>query len=79
MKNPGQSEYFSPEAWGNNHHCMLQVNDTIYMFYHTPQHEIDLNMNFDMSNGGSAYRTTYVDVASLKGNGELVVNDMTTC
>ena len=77
MKNPGQSEYFSPEAWGNNHHCMLQVNDTIYMFYHTPQHEIDLNMNFDMSNGGSAYRTTYVDVASLKGNGELVVNDMT--
>lgn len=77
MLNPGQSEYFSPQAWGNNHHCMLQVGDQILMFYHTPQYEIDMGFEFDMSKGGCAYRTTYVDVVSIDDAGVLNVEKMT--
>ena len=38
MQNPGQSEYFSQKAWGNNHHCILGYKGKHYMFYHTPQY-----------------------------------------
>lgn len=77
MKNPGQSENFSPEAWGNNHHCMLQAGDKIYMFYHTPQYERDMGFEFDMSKGACAYRTTYVDVVEIDDKGVINVPDMT--
>ena len=77
MKNPGQSEYFSPEAWGNNHHCMLQVDDQILMFYHTPQYELDMRFKFDMSKGACAYRTSYVDAVSIDDAGCLNVAKMT--
>lgn len=78
MKNPGQSENFSGEAWGNNHHCMFQINDKVYMFYHAPQYEIDLNLPFnDKAVGGCAYRTTYVDVAYMHEDGAITVDNMT--
>ena len=78
MKNPGQSEYHSPEAWGNNHHCMHQIEDTLYMFYHSPQHEIDSQINFNnKAEGGCAYRTTYVDVVDVHEDGSLNVPYMT--
>lgn len=76
MKNPGQSECFSTGAWGNNHHCMLQIKDKIYMFYHTPQYEIDLGLKFN-SEEGCAYRTTYIDMVTLKEDGSIVVEKMT--
>lgn len=78
MKNPGQSENFSERAWGNNHHCMLQIDDKVYMFYHAPQYEIDLNLPFnDKAVGGCAYRTTYVDVAYVHEDGTITVDNMT--
>ncbi len=78
MKNPGQSEFFSPTAWGNNHHCMLTMNDKIYMFYHTPQYEIDLDMEFTKEGTeGCAYRTTYIDMVTLNEDGSLWVENMT--
>lgn len=76
MKNPGQSEDFSTGAWGNNHHCMLQIQDKLYMFYHTPQYEIDLGLKFNAETG-CAYRTTYIDLVSVKDDGSIVVEKMT--
>ncbi len=76
MKNPGQSEDFSTGAWGNNHHCILKAWDGLYMFYHTPQYEIDLGLKFDKEEG-CAYRTTYVDMVSVLDDGSVVVEKMT--
>lgn len=78
MKNPGQSDNFSEEAWGNNHHCMLQIKDKIYMFYHSPQYQLDRKLNFNQTaNDGNAYRTTYVDIAVVNSDGSVVVENMT--
>lgn len=78
MQNPGQSENFSSRAWGNNHHCMLQIEDTVYMFYHAPQYEIDLDLPFnDKAEGGCAYRTTYIDIVCVHEDGAVTVNNMT--
>ncbi len=78
MQNPGQSENFSGKAWGNNHHCMLQIEDELYMFYHTPQYELDLALPFnDKAEGGCAYRTTYIDIANVHDNGDITVDNMT--
>lgn len=77
MKNPGQSENFSSGAWGNNHHCMLQLNDEIYMFYHTPQYQLDIDLQFGNNANGCAYRTTYIDMVSVKENGLIIVENMT--
>lgn len=77
MKNPGQSGNFSGRAWGNNHHCMLKLGRDILMFYHSPQYEIDMGFDFDMSNGGCAYRTTYLDIAKNDDKGVLTVREMT--
>lgn len=78
MKNPGQSEYFTPEAWGNNHHCVLGMSNGIhYMFYHTPQYEIDMNINLENAPEKCAYRTTYVDVMTVDADGKVHVDKMT--
>lgn len=77
MKNPGQSEYFSPEAWGNNHHCVLAYKDLYYMFYHTPQYEKDVNVKLEDAPNKCAYRTSYVDVVTVDEDGKNHVDNMT--
>lgn len=77
MQNPGQSEYFSQKAWGNNHHCILGYKGKHYMFYHTPQYEIDIDLKLEDAPDKCAYRTTYVDMVTVAGDGTLHVNKMT--
>lgn len=77
MQNPGQSQYFSGKALGNNHHCVLAVDGVHYMFYHTPQYEIDMNIPFENAPEKSAYRTSYVDVMDVYEDGKVRVHNMT--
>lgn len=77
MKNPGQSEYFSQRAWGNNHHCVLGFGGVHYMFYHTPQYEIDVEVELEDAPNKCAYRTTYVDIMTVDADGKVHVDEMT--
>ena len=77
MKNPGESEFFTPKAWGNNHHCVFGMNGVYYMFYHTPQYELDMNISFENAPDKCAYRTTYVDIMTVDSDGKVHVDKMT--
>ena len=65
LKNP--TSYFTglpSNDKNNNHHCMLQVGDKIYMFYHSQKLAADLGIT-------QGYRTTGVDLVTMDENGDL--------
>lgn len=71
LKNP--TSYFTglpSNDKNNNHHCMLQVGDKIYMFYHSQKLAADLGIT-------QGYRTTGVDLVTMDENGDLT-SSMTT-
>lgn len=71
LKNP--TSYFSglpSNDKNNNHHCMLQRGDKIYMFYHSQKMAADMGITM-------GYRTTGVDLVTMDENGDLT-SSMTT-
>ena len=65
LKNP--TSYFTglpSNDKNNNHHCMLQIGDKIYMFYHSQKLAADLGIT-------QGYRTTGVDLVTMDENGDL--------
>lgn len=65
MKNP--TSYFTGlpnNDKNNNHHCMLQRGDKIYMFYHSQKMAADMGIT-------QGYRTTGVDYVTMDANGDL--------
>lgn len=48
----------------NNHHCMLQRGDKLYMFYHSQKMAADMGIT-------QGYRTTGVDLVTIDANGDL--------
>lgn len=68
MKNP--TSYFTglpSNDKNNNHHCMLQRGDKIYMFYHSQKMAADMGII-------QGYRTTGVDLVNMDENGNLSVS-----
>ena len=65
MKNP--TFYFKglpSNDKNNNHHCMFQRRDQIYMFYHSQKMAADMGIT-------QGYRTTGVDYVTMDENGDL--------
>ena len=65
LKNP--TSYFTglpSNDKNNNHHCMLQRGDKIYMFYHSQKMAADMGITM-------GYRTTGVDLVTMDENGDL--------
>ena len=58
LNNPGT--YF-PGTSGNNHHCMLERNGELYMFYHTMKMGVEMGLP-------SGYRTTSIDKVTKTGD-----------
>lgn len=65
LKNP--TSYFPDlpsNEFNNNHHCMLQRGDDLYMFYHSQKPGVDMGLT-------QGYRTTGVDMVTIDANGDL--------
>ncbi len=60
FKNPGT--FFG--TWGNNHHCMLQFKDKMYLFYHAQWLQDTMGIK-----GG--YRSTHVDTVTINEDGSI--------
>lgn len=72
LKNP--TSYFTDlpsNEFNNNHHCMLQRGDKLYMFYHSQKPGVDLGL------GSRGYRTTGLDMVAIDASGNLT-SQMTT-
>lgn len=71
LRNP---TYFFPEVpsneFNNNHHCMLQRGDKLYMFYHSQKPGVDMGLT-------QGYRTSGVDMVTIDADGNLT-SEMTT-
>lgn len=50
--------------FNNNHHCMLQRGDALYMFYHSQKPGADMGMT-------QGYRTSGVDMVTVDADGNL--------
>jgi arabinoxylan arabinofuranohydrolase len=60
LRNPGT--FF--KVWGNNHHCMFQFKDQMYIAYHSQMLEKRLGIS-----GG--YRSTNIDLVTVNDDGTI--------